>query len=523
MPAHCDAKSDMFASAPLYEEINHNVPADLNTLDIPASFAGKSVLITGATGFIGKVLVEKILRDCPDVKRLYLMIRPGRKGDGIEERVKDMTSSKLFQRLQDSQPDFREKIVPIKADLLQPRLGLSTEDILRLQAEVSIVFHVAATIKFNEVLKLSVQLNVLAVRILLEICRGMDLQAFVHVSTAYSNCPSKHIEEKFYEPPMDPYSLLDSMQWMSDDVIEAITPALIGKWPNTYSFTKALAESIICRDGVGMPICIVRPSIVGASWKDPFPGWIDNLAGATGLFVAGKKGLLRNMLGNRNMVVDLTPVDFVVNSLITSAWHTAITRPTTIPVINSVISPVNPIKWKRVSYLLLNKYAHLPYEQPLRTPADGVNFYTESKAVYDTVNFLGAKIPCYLLDMVAKVQGKRPRMVRIFDSLNRAVETLTFFASNEWQWDCNELTKQTLAMNKQDKKKFNLDLRPLEWSKYFENYVLGAKEHVLKEDMARLPIAKKQAQTMMIAEWTFLCIMLLLLACFAMFLYSFLS
>ena len=59
----------------------------------------------------------------------------------------------LFQRLQDSQPDFREKIVPIKADLLQPRLGLSTEDILRLQAEVSIVFHVAATIKFNEVLK----------------------------------------------------------------------------------------------------------------------------------------------------------------------------------------------------------------------------------------------------------------------------------------------------------------------------------------------------------------------------------
>ena len=43
---------------------------------IPESYAGKSVLITGATGFIGKVLVEKLLRSCPDIKALYLMVRP---------------------------------------------------------------------------------------------------------------------------------------------------------------------------------------------------------------------------------------------------------------------------------------------------------------------------------------------------------------------------------------------------------------------------------------------------------------
>lgn len=48
---------------------------------IPEWFAGRNILITGATGFMGKVLVEKLLRDCPDVGQLYLLIR---KKKGIE-------------------------------------------------------------------------------------------------------------------------------------------------------------------------------------------------------------------------------------------------------------------------------------------------------------------------------------------------------------------------------------------------------------------------------------------------------
>lgn len=48
---------------------------------IPEWFAGRNIFITGATGFMGKVLVEKLLRDCPDVAQLYLLIRPKR---GVE-------------------------------------------------------------------------------------------------------------------------------------------------------------------------------------------------------------------------------------------------------------------------------------------------------------------------------------------------------------------------------------------------------------------------------------------------------
>lgn len=57
-------------------------------------YAGKNVLITGATGFMGKVLVEKLLRSCPEVKSLYLLVRP-KAGQSMQQRVSDMMTCKV--------------------------------------------------------------------------------------------------------------------------------------------------------------------------------------------------------------------------------------------------------------------------------------------------------------------------------------------------------------------------------------------------------------------------------------------
>lgn len=57
---------------------------------------------------------------------------------------------------------------------------------------------------------------------------------------------------------------------------------LVGRYPNTYTFTKALAEQILQRECGTVPLAIVRPSIVTAAIREPFPGWIDNLNGPTG-------------------------------------------------------------------------------------------------------------------------------------------------------------------------------------------------------------------------------------------------
>lgn len=61
------------------------------------------------------------------------------------------------------------------------------------------------------------------------------------------------------------------LSWMSDDMIESLAPALIGKKPNTYTFTKSLAEFLLVEEGGCLPAVIVRPSIIGCTYKDPFP------------------------------------------------------------------------------------------------------------------------------------------------------------------------------------------------------------------------------------------------------------
>ena len=64
------------------------------SLSVLQSLRGKSIFITGTTGFVGKVLVEKILRDVPDVGRIYLLIR----GKAKERLQKEILESKIFTR-----------------------------------------------------------------------------------------------------------------------------------------------------------------------------------------------------------------------------------------------------------------------------------------------------------------------------------------------------------------------------------------------------------------------------------------
>lgn len=68
---------------------------------------------------------------------------------------------------------------------------------------------------------------------------------------------------------------------MDDEMVELFTKKLLHDKPNTYTYTKQLAEWLLLTEGAGLPIAIVRPSIVGAAWKEPYPVSTINLSSNT--------------------------------------------------------------------------------------------------------------------------------------------------------------------------------------------------------------------------------------------------
>ncbi|KAH9630864.1 hypothetical protein HF086_014605 [Spodoptera exigua] len=218
------------------------------------------------------------------------------------------------------------------------------EDRIKIMNEVEIIFHGAATVRFDEPLKTAVEINVRGTREMFKLARGCSkLKAFVHISTAYSNCPQNMIGEEFYESPLPGDKLIDLVETMEEKVINNITPGLLGDFPNTYAYTKAVAENIVKEYSKGLPVALFRPSIVGAA-----------------------VGLLHVLNCNPKVIADLVPGDMVVNACIATAWKTAKEYPSnhedapppdlTPPVYNYVSSEQRPLTWGELELALIAKY-----------------------------------------------------------------------------------------------------------------------------------------------------------------------
>ncbi|XP_035232350.1 putative fatty acyl-CoA reductase CG5065 [Stegodyphus dumicola] len=377
-----------------------------------AKFYGdRSILITGATGFMGKVLVEKLLRSCSSIKTIYLLLRP-KDGQEPKQRLDELLKAKIFERVKNEQPSTISKLVAIHGDLTLPGLGISPSDVNLLVSNVSIVFHSAATVKFDEPLKRSVDMNVLGTRRLVELCHKMThLEALIHVSTAYCNCDREQVDEVVYPPPVPPQKIVDTIEWMDEDLVGVLTPHLIRGRPNTYTYTKALAETLLVEESGALPVAIVRPSIVTAAWKEPYPGWVDNFNGPTGLIVATSKGILRSMHCKSSSIADLIPVDVVINLVITVAWYTASHRPNSILVYNCSSGSINKVTWGAVEQLAIPLILRHPSHEIFRYPNGS---FTNSKIWNYLSVMLYHHIPAYFIDLVAVLTGHKPKYVFLF-------------------------------------------------------------------------------------------------------------
>lgn len=194
-----------------------------------------------------------------------------KRNQSSRERLEKVCRGPVFQHLPKYDPNFLDRIEIVAGDLNECHLGIQkTDPILNeLIENVEIVIHAAADVRLNESLYNLIWANLVGTRDLLEIAKQMrKLQVFVYMSTAFSNTKlisNLHLAEKFYEPPMNATVLIDYVQKYRSDtdkcLLNMIAPNLIEPWPNNYTFSKALSESVVRRYDKDFPIAVIRPSI----------------------------------------------------------------------------------------------------------------------------------------------------------------------------------------------------------------------------------------------------------------------
>jgi fatty acyl-CoA reductase len=469
-------------------------PSDNQISSIPQFYNGKSVFITGGTGFLGKVLIEKLLRSCPGIENIYLLVRT-HKDKNIEERHTALTASKAFDLLREKNPKSLKKIVLIYGDTSEVGLGISEEDRKILCDKVNVIFHSAATVRFVEQLKYSVNTNLRAVDEMLKLAKDVKhLKSFIHISTAYSNWYEPVVEEKHYKAEFDPHYVINLFNATPDDQLEKLAPRLYGKHVNIYTFTKSLAEDLAVQTPKNFAFAIVRPSVVGASYAEPFPGWVDSYTATTPLVDQSARGVLRVLNCHKDFVFDVIPVDIVINEAIAVSWKIAndhasklgISSPL---VYNCVSGNANPVTIKEIC-----KYS---CDAGKKSPSEMMRWYPQTRyykteTLFKIDTYLTHYIPALLSDFVDKFRGENPTAVAYFNKVQYGASQLKFILNTSIMFQTENGQKLLKSMDKNDQKVFNFDPKIFNWKTYIDDFYYGIRKFKTNDKTACSFAAQKK-------------------------------
>lgn len=323
-------------------------------------YSGKTILLTGGTGLLGKVLLERILSHLSATEKVYVLVRPKtRPGAPLissEERLKqEVYDSQIFEPLKERLGEsfdmlFHAKVQAVSGDVSSENLGLDPETYDRLQSEVNVIINCAAVVSFDAPLDRAVGLNTLGPRRIADFARGCNEVFFAQVSTCYVNATRKGpVPEELPDPtltvghinglPQAPYELEAEVAAIlektlsvrgQDSEFDRIESERLDRelsktgmewahrrgWQDVYTFSKAMGEQMFVRATEGLKGAIIRPAIIEGAWKSPLPGWLNGYRMLDPLIVAYGRGRMIDFPGNRNGILDIIPVDMVANAIL---------------------------------------------------------------------------------------------------------------------------------------------------------------------------------------------------------------
>ena len=497
---------------------------------IVEALRGKTILVTGSTGFLGKSIVEKTLRAIPEVGRINLAIRSSARRPASDRLEREVLSSPAFKRLKEELGEERfaalvaSKLAVVEIDLGRDGLGLTDDGRAQLRAS-DVVIHSAAAVEFDNPADLSAQTNLLgAARLVTAVRESGARPHLVHVSTAYVGGMLRgRVRE---EPPLDPglnwrheAEVLSSLRgpveeesrrpevlnrlrrearsrmgpagtpavaraterlrqkWVKDRLVErGRTHANAMGFSDIYSFTKAMAEHAVVELHGDVPLSIVRPSIIESALAEPFAGWLEGFRMAEPLILAFGRNVLRDFSGLPDSLLDIIPADFVVNTVLAVAANPP--ADSTPRVYHAASGSRNPLRLRRVADEARTYFTENPlrdrYGQAIGTPS--WTFPTRQEVATQ------ARLALRFVEAAQWVVERLPlgaSVASLSDDLNEERERLDrglnliqlygVYTEVDCIFDTRNVTALWEKVPAAERKKFPFDPELYDWTHYFQD------------------------------------------------------
>ena len=331
---------------------------------IVQKLAGEKVLLTGVTGFVGQAVFERLLTDFPATK-LAVLIRP-QLGSSGRDRLNSLMPRPIFNALRDGVG--QEGIAPLLDERVEVIEGDLELDLPTFPSDIDVVIHCAATVAFDPPIDEGFETNLLGAIRFYEAVVATSRPHLVHVSTAYvagvrkgvipeatldhkvdwraeaelALQARKDVEAQSRKPEMldsfldkareehsraGPMSVADDAEdrrkkWVDKRLVQyGRARAQTLGWPDNYTFTKAMGERAVEELATehDLPLTIVRPSIIESALTHPYPGWIEGFKMAEPIILAYGRGSIPEFPGIPEGIIDIIPIDMVVNALLAAA------------------------------------------------------------------------------------------------------------------------------------------------------------------------------------------------------------
>jgi fatty acyl-CoA reductase len=536
----------------------------MENFSVRETLAHRHILLIGVTGFIGKVWLVDLLEKVPTIGKITLLIRRNRTTSAQRRFERIVEESPAFDQLHQEHGRklgafLKERVEVVEGDVSLPGLGLNEVTQARLQKSLDLVVNSAGLTDFNPDLREALSGNVDSALHLLEFLRDCNHAALMHLSTCYvtgmrDGRVGEQLQEN-YNPTDDPHfdaeneisSLRETIarvetrgagaeldkalrrQALGRGGDEAAAPAgelegvlrrnrarwvrnrltRVGMrraqylgWPNTYTFTKSLGESLLVRRGRDLPIAIVRPSIVESSERSPFTGWNEGINTSGPLsYLLGTN--FRQLPSNERKCLDVIPVDMVCRGM--SLISAALIARRHAPLYQLATSAINPVNMGRS--IELTGLAHRKHYRNSQTVENWLKVKFESipvsKQRYERMSIPMQKAVVSGINRVATtLRLKKAPFAKAERDLIRAEKLIElykpFILHNEHVFECENARLLSAALPPEERQLFDFTPEAVDWWDYWINVHIPALRRWCYPLMEGRPLEAREPRAL---EW----------------------